>query len=599
MNKSIYNFTSPQTGLIRLPEKNLLIGDSLGIGRASPGIELDNLPTLGFNNIIVGSRIGNIESSVLDDFRYDLLYSIALGKKIAASLDFLAGKRVFLDGPDQRQTFNIGGQSFDFFKGCVDANTVFSTKATTDAISSALDKIEKIMAALALAGVVTQGVMQGWGGIDLSAIARQLIDGTVIQRGLLLIERVQGLPVFNIAAPFNEYVPVNDAEYEDEPIEMGENEEDLLLGYGSDLEASLDATKVIRKAKLYSQINRNLLPNLTSGKIWIGDGTNRPVEADQCCDDFEDASFLVNDYTAKQKRALPNLVSIKELSGGWSGYLKVDSGSVSFSSEFSELFRTLAISAGTSIVTVVGWDIFKSLFVPELAAASFVFDIARVVAKVVDPEHPDFGKYQFFGETHHPEKNAPGKAFSASPPKMTGFRDGHTNTTDMVATIGVLRATQILVGKDRDGTNMLGYTSPIRGRGYLELPQFNDDSWWSAFSNWWWGDQTPPAAQLNLEFVPQMDVDFNTYGSTNLSKIQISSEFETIQTPTEGTVGKDSDSLTVYHSGAWGKLATKTYVDASSSSMALKEWTTATRPVTTELVFGVNSEVITPTPPGP
>lgn len=273
-----------------------------------------------------------------------------------------------------------------------------------------------------------------------------------------------------------------------------------------------------------------LLVNTAEGKLY-----KRADQQDDCCDDIKAIPLIANKLTQAQKDKFPKAISIEDLSKtGWiwetpsSGFLKTDShGQLAFSSNWEEFFKVLAISATTSVVTNVGYDIFKSLLFPEGAVARFVFDVARVVTKTLSPHHEG---YAHTGET----------------PEITSFRGSASNTTDMIATMGVLRATKILVGQNYDGTPLLGYSGPIRGAGYLEFPEFADSgSWWNDISKWWWGDDDPPPAQLNLEFIPQEAVSFNEQRITHLQ-----------------------DPLNSHDA------TTKQYVD----ERPLRTWTNATRP---------------------
>ena len=105
------NILSPLSGRIRIPEKNIVIGDERNIGAFYENLPLDLLPLLKENHIIIGSKAGNVQSGILNDFKFDILYLKRLHKKLCEILSVISSKKVFLDGSNVSNVFNIGGET--------------------------------------------------------------------------------------------------------------------------------------------------------------------------------------------------------------------------------------------------------------------------------------------------------------------------------------------------------------------------------------------------------------------------------------------------------------------------------------------------------
>lgn len=545
------NIISPLSGRIRVPEKNIIIGDERNIGAFYESIPLDLLPLLKENHIIIGSKAGNVQSGILNDFKFDILYLKRLHKKLCEILSVISSKKVFLDGSNVSNVFNIGGQSFDPFSNGVDANEVFATIGDKDLINKTLTAIEATLTILTGAGLVTQIAMNGIAGIPLMDVVRELA-GATINRGLLLIDRIQNNPVLQMAVPFLEYIPVNDAEDPNDPIEMGEDEDDLLLGYFPEpvvenrlLEEST-TTSSSRKARRFKRINRNFLPNLTSGKIWVGDSTNRPIEADPCCDAYENEPFVLESISETAKKALPKAISLKDLNTN--GSLIMNSGKLQVASSWDDWWSNISLSD----VVSTGFNLLSLLATSEVRAGVLLYDIAKMVVK-----------------------KGSGRVLQEKPETITGFRG--KDSEDLIITYKVLTKTQVLIGKNKDGTDLEGYDSPISGIGFISPPDlektFFQDLWDSIF-----GTDSKPS-QITIDFKPKKAVSFENQGIEKLLYVNFSKEYSDITNPIEGSFAKDGLGLKVYSDSEWNDVA---------FNIPLRQWTTATRPNDSNTWFGAN-----------
>ena len=134
------NLISPTSGKIRVPKKNIIIGNDYGIGDYYPSLDLSLLPLLRETGIIIGSKDGNATSDILLDFRYDINYLKRQHKRLCEILAKLSKKNVLLDGANVNEVFNIGGQSFDFFSSGIDANTLYTPLRDRDLINQAIKR---------------------------------------------------------------------------------------------------------------------------------------------------------------------------------------------------------------------------------------------------------------------------------------------------------------------------------------------------------------------------------------------------------------------------------------------------------------------------
>ena len=541
------NIISPLSGRIRVPEKNIIIGDVNNIGSFYKELPLDLLPLLKENHIIIGSKSGNVQSGILNDFKFDILYLKKLHKKLCEILTVISNKNVFLNGANVSNVFNIGGQSFDPFSNGVDANTVFATVGDKDLINKTLTAIEATLTLLTGAGLVTHIAMNGIDGIPLMDVVRELA-GTTINRGLLLIDRIQNNPVLQMAVPFLEYLPVQDEEDPNEPIEMGEDEEDLLLGYQPQVQGRLltDTTPIVRKARRFKKLNRKLLPNLTSGKIWVGDVNNRPIESDPCCDAYENEPFILESISDGAKKALPKAIALKELNTN--GSLIMNSGKLQVASSWDDWWSNISLSD----VVSTGFNLLSLLATSEVRAGVLLYDIAKMVVK-----------------------KGSGRILQETPETITGFRG--KNTEDLIITYKVLTKTQVLIGKNKDGTDLDGYDSPISGMGFISPPDlektFFQDLWDSIF-----GTDIKPS-QITIDFKPKKAVSFENQGIEKLLYVNFSKEYSEITNPVEGAFAKNGLGLKVYSGSKWNDVAL---------NIPLRQWTTATRPTDSNTWFGAN-----------
>ena len=549
------NILSPLSGRIRIPEKNIVIGDERNIGAFYENLPLDLLPLLKENHIIIGSKAGNVQSGILNDFKFDILYLKRLHKKLCEILSVISSKKVFLDGSNVSNVFNIGGQSFDPFSNGVDANTVFATIGDKDLINKTLTAIEATLTLITGAGLVTRIAMAGIEGINLMEVVREFA-GATINRGLLLIDRIQNNPVLQMAVPFLEYIPVNDEEDPNDPIEMGEDEEDLLLGYFpepvvqnrllTDASTVTTTTPSSRKARRFKRINRNFLPNLTSGKIWVGDVNNRPIEADPCCDAYEDEPFILESISETAKKALPKAISLSSLNKN--GSLIMDAGKLKVVSSWDEWWSNISLSD----VVSTGFNLLSLLATSEVRAGVLLYDIAKMVVK-----------------------KGSGRILQETPETITGFRG--KDSEDLIITYKVLTKTQVLIGKNKDGTDLEGYDSPISGMGFISPPDlektFFQDLWDSIF-----GTDTKPS-QITIDFKPKKAVSFENQGIEKLLYVNFSKEYSDITSPVEGAFAKNGLGLKVYSGSKWNDVA---------FNIPLRQWTTATRPNDSNTWFGAN-----------
>lgn len=550
------NFISPISGKILVPKKNIIIGNDYGIGEYSNALDLSFLPLLRETGVILGSKDGNVASDILLDFRYDINYLKRQHKILCEILAKLSKKNVLLDGANVSEVFNIGGQSFDFFSSGIDANTLYTPLRDRDSINQAITRIEGILTAISAAGLVTKIAISGINGINLMDVVRE-VGGAAVNRGLLLLDRIQNNPVIQLAIPFLQYLPVEDDEDPNEPIEMGEEEDDLLLGYQPPaLQGRLLEASTVRRARRFKRINRNFLPNLTSGKIWIGDESNRPVEASPCCESYEDAFFLTESLSQTAKEALGNAISLSELAAGKNGHVVIKDGKIGIAPDWSWGFENLSL--GTVInVGSAAFSIFSAIFAPEAKAASYVFDVAKLIGRSV----------------------ATGRLLQETTDyTIQGFRSDTSNLTDLIITYAVLSKTQILVGKNKDGTDLEGYDSPISGYGFVSPPGL-EKSTFQSWIDWFFGDSDPPPAQINLDFIPKKAVSFNSQSIKDLESIAFSKEKDELVNPVEGTIAKDGDGLSIKTADGWESIG----------SQKLHQWTTATRPPPGgNIKFGVN-----------
>lgn len=550
------NLISPISGKIRVPKKNIIVGNDSGIGEYYPSLDLSLLPLLRETGIIIGSKDGNATSDILLDFRYDINYLKRQHKRLCEILAKLSKKNVLLDGANVSEVFNIGGQSFDFFSSGIDANTLYTPLRDRDLINQAITRIEGILTAISAAGLVTKIAISGFNGINLMDVVRE-VGGNAINRGLLLLDRIQNNPVIQLAVPFLQYLPVEDEEDPNEPIEMGEDEDDLLLGYQPPaLQGRLLEASTVRRARRFKRINRNFLPNLTSGKIWIGDEQNRPIEANPCCEKYEDAFFLTESLTAEAKNALSNAISLSELANGKSGHVVIKDGKIGIAPDWSWGFDNLSLGTVISVGSAA-FSIFSAIFAPEAKAASYVFDVAKLIGRSV----------------------ATGRLLQETTDyTIQGFRSDTSNLTDLIITYAVLAKTQILVGKNKDGTDLEGYDSPISGYGFVSPPNL-EKSTFQSWIDWFFGHSDPAPAQINLDFKPKKTVSFNDQGIDSLSHVVFSKEKDDLVNPQLGTLAKDGNGLAIKTSSGWEGIG----------GQKLKQWTTATIPdVNGSEQFGVN-----------
>lgn len=163
--------------------------------------------------------------------------------------------------------------------------------------------------------------------------------------------------------------------------------------------------------------------------------------------------------------------------------------------------------------------------------------------------------------------------------EVTGFDTTTNSLTDIVVTYAVLSKTQVLIGKNKDGTDDPDYDKPISGYGLLSPPLLDTKK----FKNWidyfYQGVQSIP--KLTIDFKPKKSVSFENQGIDSLSYVNFSKETSDLKDAVTGTVAKNGDTLSMKTNSGWKDIG----------HQPLQYWTTATRPTNDKVGFGVNQAV--------